>query len=906
MLKKESKSKFSFMRVVSQMMAIVITIATVLTVSPGVIKASAPAGQPPITSATATVSNNKQTITVAYDVYADAVNPDPSTLAGFISITRDDGDTYLLVDDNVDNTAIMSDGKLIITLATPLSGTGNQISVESGALMNRAGTHYDSLTTFHINYPSALTATGTQNENKVVTTTFNYTNIISNVENLKEAIKISSDGGNSYHNLATEDTAVISNNTLTVTFNAAVTSSSFKIKILAGGIRYGDTGVTTVTDADLVTNTMDLAPPEINSIRVSQTESGLYITFNKNTLLNNTEDINNYVFLNNKITYSKNGGAFVPLTIQNYSDWGSNTIGIYNYSIDFTSNVVIKFAADTFKSENGVVLHSEITKALNPPEYQSAALSDANTKVTLTFNENVINAKDNYTDLKDYIGYSEDGNYTLKQLGPDDTVSIVDGKLVVDFTAGLNGDSIVIYIQKGALKNSNGIILDTDTVTQTIKVVSDLAGPRLKRGLIADMNHTIVLFFDEAIINHTGTDAALKAAIHVSAVPGRINESAFPFVPSRSDVNLDNATVSIHDNLLVIHFADQQTLNNYNVTIDPNTLADTAGNISDSLTVDNIYINPLSPPEPDSDYTFIWNNNRWLNIGFDKKIFDNTLNNGVSNLHDLITISTDAGVTYHALGAEDIVAVQDSRVVVYFKQSQNNSFKVKIAGNAIKDRDGNIQTESKIMNVATNVPDLKGNFYSNTASEFLFEDNSVWRSKIQSVSIYEDTHNDYQSFRKLQLNEYTISSGKITVNPGVFKQGVGYSLNIKADGYDTQSIEGYSIAPNETFYMTAPVLTRQSGITASVNVKKMYHYSTASTIIFQLLNGTTPVSIIALDSNLADGTYTANFNVTDATNPNYTVKAFIVSKYSNDPTNVGLNLATVITQNELDQVSNNE
>jgi hypothetical protein len=298
-------------------------------------------------------------------------------------------------------------------------------------------------------------------------------------------------------------------------------------------------------------------------------------------------------------------------------------------------------------------------------------------------------------------------------------------------------------------------------------------------------------------------------------------------------------------------------------------------------------------------------------------LFDNTLLNGVSSLHDKIIISTD-GTSFHALADDDVVVLKGSRVIVHFKSAQNaDSLYFKIAADTFSDLAGNIQTTDLISGkVKSNMPNFKGNFYSNAPSEFLFEDNVIWRNKIESVSIYEQTNND-SAFRVLNPSEYSIHAGKIVINPGVFKYGVNYELDIYAEGYDYQFAEGVSILPNETYIMTAPALTRTGGITASVNVMGMYdpynegngpNYEGTNhnaTIIFQLLNGTIPVSIVALDSYLADGTYTANFNVTDATNPNYTVKAFIVSKYSNDPTNVGLNLATVITQNELDQVSNN-
>ncbi|MGO4376282.1 hypothetical protein AB4Z21_37140, partial [Paenibacillus sp. MCAF20] len=94
------------------------------------------------------------------------------------------------------------------------------------------------------------------------------------------------------------------------------------------------------------------------------------------------------------------------------------------------------------------------------------------------------------------------------------------------------------------------------------------------------------------------------------------------------------------------------------------------------------------------------------------------------------------------------------------------------------------------------------------------------------------------------------------------------------------------------------------GITATLNLlSNAYNDDTIGnqTIIFELFDGQTPVSIVAADLKIGTGTYSANFNVSDAaTNSDYTVKAYVVSHYNNDPAYVGLNLATVKTQSEFE------
>ncbi len=169
--------------------------------------------------------------------------------------------------------------------------------------------------------------------------------------------------------------------------------------------------------------------------------------------------------------------------------------------------------------------------------------------------------------------------------------------------------------------------------------------------------------------------------------------------------------------------------------------------------------------------------------------------------------------------------------------------------------------------------------------------------------IYDD--NNYV-VRQLNSSEYTLAAGELTINKGVFQEGSYYYITIDADGYSSKNFEGYAHISTELFYMTAPAVTKENGITAKVNIvlnNDDSDYTGTQAVVFELMNGTTPVSIVTANLKVNTGMYSANFNVTDAeTNPNYTVRTFVVNKFNNDPASVGLNLATVKTQNELDLI----
>ncbi|MDG0811417.1 hypothetical protein [Cohnella rhizosphaerae] len=72
-------------------------------------------------------------------------------------------------------------------------------------------------------------------------------------------------------------------------------------------------------------------------------------------------------------------------------------------------------------------------------------------------------------------------------------------------------------------------------------------------------------------------------------------------------------------------------------------------------------------------------------------------------------------------------------------------------------------------------------------------------------------------------------------------------------------------------------------------------------VVFELFDGTTPVSIATAELAIGTGTYTAKFNIGDKDSTNYTVKAFVVSSFDSDTGYMGLNLGTVKTQAEIDE-----
>ena len=189
------------------------------------------------------------------------------------------------------------------------------------------------------------------------------------------------------------------------------------------------------------------------------------------------------------------------------------------------------------------------------------------------------------------------------------------------------------------------------------------------------------------------------------------------------------------------------------------------------------------------------------------------------------------------------------------------------------------------------------NPYTVSPIEILFADDTAWRNAITEVKV---------DSALLAPSKYTITAGKLTINGGVLSEGA-HHITVVADGYDeVKTIQDISLS-TKSFSINSEagsVLNRANGgITATANIAanpiSWYEgHEGNEVIVFQLMNGSTPVSIVALEADIYyGGTFSAHFNVTDPNNLNYKVKVLVLNSFSSDTTSVGLNLANVVTLN---------
>jgi hypothetical protein len=746
---------------------------------------------------------------------------------------------------------------------------------------------------------TASITTAVSGANKVVTVSFSVYGE-QKAEDLKAAITVKRSDASAYSALGAADTVSFSNNllpnpgtaSLVVTFDNELTGSVNSIQIAGNALKDSSGVANTVISIDSIVG-RDITPPLYVGSN-SNNGNNLYLDFDENFSINSGEEVS-ATYLRSKMSIATDGVNFVPLLEQGQVyQYDSNTIRI-NYTNDMKvilgTNTLIKITGGTLKDGVGN-LNAEMIFDVTPPVIQSAEISSDNHDVTITFHENVLDNTNNTLKTYIYLLKNSSSNSYLKPLGVGDTVSIVSGKLVIHFAEALSGANNQIRINGGALKDSYGNVRNEDNSTAMFQAnagvidPADTTTPRYVESYITNSNHDITLVFDEDVSNNMGSVESLINAIR-KYNPSSDNWEVMSPIP---DLTFSGHTITLH-------FAAQLSGSQYYL-IPADSIKDLAGNAIHNQ-FESEWMNPVQPLSlEDGGFS---NNSRWLNLSFNSELVDNTIVQGISHLKEKITIVTDPGTPFSALDEQDVVSIYQNRIIILFHDAKKKgTIRVKVAADALSDLHGNVQNAAIDQVIAYNTPDITGYFFSNAASEFLFEDNDIWRSKVKDIILYS---NEVNANRRLNSSEYTLTAGKLTINQGVFKKDGYYYISILADGYSGKEVDGRAVASSEIYYMSAPKITTVGGITATLDVLKNYsnNHTGTQTVVFELMNGTTPVSIVTADLKVDTGTYSANFNVTDAaTNHNYTVRAFIVNKYDTDFTSVGTNLATQVTQAELD------
>ncbi|NQX61690.1 hemoblobin-interacting domain-containing protein [Paenibacillus qinlingensis] len=797
--------------------------------------------------------------------------------------------------------ATVNENTVTLNLHSDLVGDKNQIRIKNGAFGGQTSDIISTVFAAHdLSTPSYI-STAISSDRKDVTVTFN-----GNVQSVTEFVYETIDykiGRGSYTPLTALNEVELTGNTLTIHFPEGIDGKT-TIRIAEESLQF--------VGGNLKTNPRDLCI-RLNANPIEFERNALYdgdVITNSELKLYLSQDAfstGNTDALKAAVTISRDNGGYNTYTALAPNDTvtiennGRCTYLLVHFFDSLTpGKYQVKIAANTLKNISGLLVDSDIVSGdinvgdHDGPVYQGFSVNADRNVVTLAFNENVYEHNVGITstgNLANYIQLSRNGsNYNWF----DGTVAIVDKTVVITLNTPLVGSQNKIKIPASVLWDNAGNHLNNDIITNFIDVTTTTP-PQYMYSVIDNLNHDWTFNFDKNVKRnslYTGnllSDSILYLNGVVTSIPL-------------------STTVTFTDNKVVLHF-DNPFVDQYiKIDFPENAITNENNNVlTDEIPLDELTPNGFSQPQYSGHFL---RTSHTLEMNFSQSITTNTT---ISQLKAALTYSTDGGNTFSALGANDGVSILEGSLFIYFDKVIQGNLVIKIAANNLKDTFGNVittvvETETIDTTSAYVTPNLVGSLFSDVPTVLTFDDNAAWRSKIQKVVIEEVVNNCYYVSRALLPSEYTVSAGKLTIHQGVFDERVEYNVYVYSDGYDDRSTNDTMLAikSKDAYFITPVALDKTSGITATVKIASNRSHGPLN-VIFQLMNGQTASSIVAAESEFfgEKGTFKANFNVADfATNPNYTVRAFIVSEYSNSPLSVGANLATQISDLEFDYVSN--
>lgn len=112
-------------------------------------------------------------------------------------------------------------------------------------------------------------------------------------------------------------------------------------------------------------------------------------------------------------------------------------------------------------------------------------------------------------------------------------------------------------------------------------------------------------------------------------------------------------------------------------------------------------------------------------------------------------------------------------------------------------------------------------------------------------------------------------------------------------GSNAPTAEAKTTSKTQPFTISSPVVDFSKGTKATVTVTPKKGHSGKETVVFQLMNGKTPVSQAAVETDIkSKETFTAHFTSNDTS---FWVQVFVVDDYNGKTSNFGANLATPVS-----------
>ncbi|WP_183565310.1 hypothetical protein [Paenibacillus endophyticus] len=881
-----------------------LALAVSLTFGSGAFLQPSSAGAEPVSVVPGTVevdkaalSNNNRDVTISFKTsLSDSAYLDKDLLEGIEIKRTGEGHYNWLSSQGIYE---LDDGKLILHLNNPLTGNANLIRIAIDYLADPSGNplSLSSANPIVVSAPELndyyIVSNSVIDGGRTITLHLSQPVALRDSVNLKNAIT-TSDGP-----LASEDTAELSASGMQVIIHLdkpLPSSKSINVNSSAFQSPHGPVGSLS-TYVNLIKvgerRSLYVFPEQERDLDIIDLDSaGIY---------NNLADLD---ALKAAITVYKDevvfDGDFEIVSLFSSYDGGY-------FRLKFASELPsgyyrLAFPANSLKNISGIGTTKELLTGRSfvgpAPQYQGAEVShnfSGQTVASLFFDrliDTLYSEENTPGALKRSITYSlkAGDDWIPHNLGAEDSVVFEDNKLVVTFGKKLNGTSIKIKVDPRTIIDPwNSIVIDETIETAALAIGSNVS-PTYGGAEFDNNNHDVIFKFDKHVQPAPNVD--LHRAITYGA-----NDNALAALDS-------DATVSFKNNKVILHFPNALIENHYEFSIAAGTLADLSGNVLDEeITVTELKPTDLdlAPPEiakleASSDLEL---GKSVINITFNETIVDHTVINGVSHLKDYIEVSRDGGNTFSGLGANDSVRIEGNYIVLSYGAGVDSDYRVKVKANAVKDLFGNVATEDLTAEgLAEGNHHLQGNIYTDADTVLTTFSDSQWGSNVYRVLIKKGN----EATSPLSKDRYEVVNNTVVIKQGVFSEGERYSIQVYSYGYENRKTDGSygAISHHETYYMTTPsVLSTSGGIIATANVLANPNArNNRATVVFQLMKGNLPVANTAVYTYVYAGIVSAYFNVNNPSD--YTVKAFVLDDYKGTVDSVGLNLATVVSEEEFD------
>ncbi|QNK60217.1 hypothetical protein [Paenibacillus sp. PAMC21692] len=565
----------------------------------------------------------------------------------------------------------------------------------------------------------------------------------------------------------------------------------------------------------------------------------------------------------------------------------------------------LTFAGGSLQNSSGLVQTEVVATRFGThvgtwPHYQGAELSrnsSGQTVVSLYFDQYIgefLNPKDTVKfDLKVGENWIRHG-LVEHSLGCENCAIAEDNRFVITLGKKLNGTSLKIHVGPHTIQDGWRGMIISETIETEALAIDDEVSPAYRAAGFYNNNHDVIFTFNEPVQAAPNVD--LRGAIAYAA-----NDNAWAPLDSA-------ATVSFEGDKLILRFPNAPIENQYKFSIAAGTLADLSGNVlEEGITVTGLKpaTLDLAPPRiaEITDHSNLELGKSFIRIAFNETIADHTVVNGVSRLKDYIEVSKDGGSTFSGLDANDWVRIGGNYIEFSYRAGVDASYTVKVKANAVKDSFGNVATEDQTKTVSKwgqTYHYLQGNIYADADTVLTTFADNAWGSHVYRVLVKKGN----QATSVLAEDQYEVVNNTVVIKQGVFSEGESYYIEVYSYGYDNRYTYGNynAISHHETYYMTNPsVLSSSGGIIATANVIANPHArNNFATVVFQLMKGDQPVANTAVYTYVYAGKVSASFNVSNPSD--YTVKAFVLDGFSGAVDSVGLNLATVVSEEQYDNL----